>query len=120
MNRENMLRVADVIDTLPYAEPLWGQIGKPEAFCMATAFGTACCVGGWVCWIFEGMFGRMTPARTILELNQAQAEALFKPPGYELMKCDGRTGGKVLRLMAAAGDRVTGKRILSFWRNPWA
>ena len=108
MNHENVLKVADRIENLPYAKASWASVGKPEAFCMATACGTACCVAGWVCWIFREEAYR-TGTRAILGLNQDQAQALFKPPGFDRIRHDGSQAAQVLRLMAAAGDDVTGR-----------
>ena len=119
MNREKLLRVADVIAPLPYAEKLDGW-GKPKSFNMSTGFGSACCVAGWTAEIFKGEYVTLKQGREILELNSVQADALFKPPGYGCMEVDGRTGAQVLRLTAAAGDDVTGAQIQAFWRNPWA
>ena len=119
MNRERLLRVADAIANLPYEGKLDG-FGKPKAFNMASGCGSACCIGGWTGEIFRGRWVPLPEARAILGLNQDQAAALMAPPGFACMEHDGRTGSHVLRLMAAAGDGVTGKQIRAFWRNPWA
>ena len=116
MNRENVLIVADAIEHLPYekSQDFWAD---PKAFNMNAGCGSACCIGGWTGEVCSGGYQSLEQARETLGLTQRQADALFIPPGYHYMKCDGRTAAQVLRLMAKAGDRVTGKRILSFWRN---
>ena len=119
MNSENMLKVADAIADLPYYEKLdtWG---KPKSFNMASDCGSSCCIGGWTGEVFGGGYVPLARAKYVLGLNQAQASALFKPPEYGRMQCDGSTGAQVLRLMVTAGDNVTGKQIRAFWRHPWA
>ena len=123
MNHENVLKVADVIEPLRYrAQGSIFSLQKPDAFNMSAACGTACCVSGWTCEIFDvGGHGRSELAsQRILDLNDAQAHALFRPLGYNYKKSDGNTGARVLRLMEAAGDRVTGVEIEKFWLDPWA
>ena len=119
MNRENVLKVADVIADLPY-EVNVDKYEYPEAFNMASGCGSACCVGGWACWIFSLGGYTLAESQRILGLNSDQAKALFQPGGFTYVEWAGRDGAQVLRLMAAAGDGVTGKRIRAFWRNPWA
>ena len=118
MNRENVLRVADRIDGLPYEGQ--SKLGKqPKAFNMSSGCGSSCCIGGWTSEVFWGRYAALVCARDILGLNSAQARALFTPPGYAYIEYNGAIAAQVLRLMAAAGDNVTGKQILAFWWNPW-
>ena len=122
MNRENMLKVADRITNFPYRHPTFSfGTGKPNAFSMASCCGVACCISGWTAEIFKtGGYVPLVEAQIILGLNQDQAHALFKPPGFAGAKWDGASAAKVLRLIAAAGDGVTGDEIRAFWRDPWA
>ena len=118
MNRENVLKVADAIANLPYGKCL-DIGGKPKAFNMASGCGSACCIAGWTGEVCGEEYGILVQARKLLGLNSAQAFALFTPPGFFPMKLDGSTAAQVLRSMAAAGDKVTGKQIRAFWRDPW-
>ena len=119
MNRENVLKVADAIENLPYERDRSAMGAKPRAFNMASGCGSACCIGAWTAEVIKGGYVSLTRASAALGLNQDQAQALFKPPGYEYIRWDGRTGAQVLRLMAATGDSVTGKQIEAWWRYPW-
>ena len=121
MNRENVLRVADRIDGLPYRPPtLLGETEKPTAFSMASGCATACCISGWAVETFKtGGYVPLVEAQRIFGLNQDQARTLFKPPGFASATWNGARAAQVLRLVAAAGDNVTGKQILAFWWNPW-
>lgn len=113
MNHANVLKVAARIDGLPYEESL-DSFKRPKAFNMASDCGAACCISGWTIEIF------LAEAQISLGLNWSQAKALFKPPGYDCMKTDGRTAAQVLRKMEAAGDGVTEFQIWEFWRQSWA
>ena len=119
MNRENMLKVADAIENLPY-ENLIDAWGKPKAFNMSSGCGSACCIGGWTGEVCGNGYQSLEQSRETLGLNQRQADALFIPSGYSYMRYDGKTGAQVLRLMVKAGDLVTEKQILAFWMDPWA
>ena len=118
MNRERLLELADVIAPLPYEQKL-DVASKPRSFNMSTGCGAACCIGGWTGEIFNGRHVSLREAQKILGLTDDQATALFKPPGYCFMECDGKAAAHVLRLTAAAGDGVTGAQIWAFWKNPW-
>ena len=118
MNRENLLFVADEIAPLPYREPKVSfSPEKPNAFSMASGCGTACCVSAWTCEILSGGWYGESKAQMLLELNDDQAQALFRPRGYAIKKWNGARAAKVLRLMAA-GDGVTGNQIQAWWLNP--
>ena len=119
MNHENVLRVADVIDGLPYG-PLFFGDKKPDAFNMSATCGSACCIGGWTTEIFGARYVSLHDTAKILGLNYDQADALFKPPGYDFMECDGSAAAQVLRKMEAAGDDVTEFQIWDFWKQLWA
>ena len=120
MNHENVLRVADVIEPLHYrgSRNIF-SLQKPDAFCMAAGCGTACCVSGWTCEIFDvgGHSRSELEAQRILDLTDAQAHALFRPLGYPYKKCDGSAAARVLRKMEAAGDDVTEFQIWDFWKQ---
>ena len=121
MNHQNVLKVADRIANLPYRKPTFlSEFGKPNAFSMAAGSGAACCVSGWVCVIFNDNSRSEWVAQVKLGLNRDQRQALFRPRGWANVKWTGKRAAQVLRLMAAAGDGVTGKQIRAFWRNPWA
>ena len=121
MNHENMLNVADAISDLPYGERVT-DYGKPKAFNMSSGCGSACCVSGWTQEIVgdENTWGSEFESQNILELNDDQANALFRPPGYQFMQCDGRKAAHVLWKMEAVGDGVTGDEIRAYWGYPWS
>ena len=120
MNRERILKVADRIADLPYAQVVWASLEKPKSFNMASGCGSACCIGAWTGEVCSGRYETLEQARETLGLNHSQAQALFRPPEYTRMKADGRTAAQVLRKMAAAGGNATGARIRKFWRESWA
>ena len=118
MNRTNVLMVADAVENLPYRKPAFTFSVKPTAFCMAAGCGSACCVSGWTGEVFSGGYSSsLQNSKIILELNMDQALALFKPRGWFQAKWDGARAARVLRLMAMAGDGVTGKQIRAWWRD---
>ena len=120
MNRERLLMVADTIADLPYAQVVWASLEKPRAFNMASGCGSACCVSGWTSEIFhEGQPSGLADSRMLLGLNHDQAQALFSPPGWEHARWDGARAARVLRLLAARDDGVTGAQIRAWWRDPW-
>ena len=116
MNHENVLKVADAIDGLPYGSLLFDD-GKPNAFNMSAACGSACCIAGWAIHLFHEQYTSLGDTAKILGLNFDQACALFKPPGYDFMECDGSAAARVLRKMEAAGDDVTEFQIWDFWKQ---
>ena len=121
MNHENMLKVADAISDLPYKEKT-DTFGKPKAFNMAASCGSACCVSGWTHEILDVVTAWRSEfeSQNLLGLNDDQANALFRPDGYQFMQCDGRKAAHVLWKMEAVGDGVTGDEIRAYWGYPWS